>query len=50
LTDEVSNTERNFKFNANGTAGTISMAVIIFSVCAMVVGVCWAGAWLIVNL
>lgn len=43
-------TERKFYVRGEGTAGSIAVAVAVVAFCAMVVGVCWAGAWLVVHI
>lgn len=48
--DEVKRVIRSEAERVSGNFGVFGVAIIILALCLLVVGTCWAGAWMMVNL
>lgn len=48
--DEIKKVITKEADRVSGVFGVVGMAVIVVAICSTVVGVCWAGAWMLVHL
>jgi len=45
----VSEPRKVFEASGSGAAGVVALIAFFVVVAAVVIGVCWAGAWMVVN-